>query len=46
MPFNFVPILGIGQIMIRGTSTMRVENFLDGAPLVRRPRRQNVGTCT
>ena len=49
-PFNFLPILGIGQITIRGSSTMRVENFLNnGAP----PNYKSgavtggdVGTCT
>ena len=48
-PFNFVPILGIGQITIRGSSTMRIENFLDdGDPLdYRRPGvGDDVGTCT
>jgi Flp pilus assembly protein TadG len=29
-PFAFVPILGIGKITIRASSTMRVENFENG----------------
>ena len=49
-PFRFVPILGIGQITIRGTSTMRVENFLGtGAPLNYKAGAVtggDVGTCT
>ena len=30
-PFTFVPILGIGKITIRASSTMRIENFQNGA---------------
>ena len=48
-PFSFVPILGIGQITIRGTSTMRIERLSNnGAPgSYARPRaRHNNGTCT
>jgi hypothetical protein len=46
-PFNFLPILGIGQITIRGSSTMRVENFLGtGAPLNYNTSSENLGTCT
>ena len=30
-PFTFVPILNIGGITIRASSTMRVENFQNGA---------------
>ena len=32
MPFNFVPILGIGQMSIRGSSTMRIENIQGTQP--------------
>ena len=52
-PFNFIPLLGIGQITIRGESTMRIER-LAGAPAVPggppTPKyyktSDNVGTCT
>ena len=30
-PFTFVPVLGIGRITIQASSTMRVENFENGA---------------
>lgn len=30
-PFSLVPILNAGTITIRGTSTMRIENFVNGA---------------
>ena len=30
-PFTFVPILNIGTITIRASSTMRIENFQNGA---------------
>ena len=30
-PFTFVPILNIGGITVRASSTMRVENFQNGA---------------
>jgi Flp pilus assembly protein TadG len=29
-PFTFVPILNIGKITIRASSTMRIENFQNG----------------
>jgi Flp pilus assembly protein TadG len=30
-PFTFVPILSIGKITVRASSTMRVENFKNGS---------------
>ncbi len=30
-PFTFVPILNIGTITIRASSTMRIEKFQNGA---------------
>ena len=29
-PFSFVPLVGVGTITIRGSSTMRIERFDDG----------------
>ena len=29
-PFTFVPLLDIGTITIRGSSTMRIERFANG----------------
>jgi hypothetical protein len=29
-PFSFVPLLGIGNVMVRGSSTMRIERFANG----------------
>jgi hypothetical protein len=29
-PFSFVPILGIGNVTVRGTATMRIERFANG----------------
>jgi Flp pilus assembly protein TadG len=29
-PFTVLPILNVGTVMIRGTSTMRIENFANG----------------
>jgi TadE-like protein len=43
LPFNFVPILGLGQINIRGSSTMRIENMVAADPSY--DPAQNVGTC-
>ena len=49
-PFNFVPILGMGQITIRGSSTMRIERLANnGAPLSYSTSSGvggNIGTCT
>jgi hypothetical protein len=50
-PFNFLPMIPIGQITIRGSSTMRVENFLGtgGTPLNYKTGAVaggDVGTCT
>jgi hypothetical protein len=45
MPFNFLPILGMGQINIRGTSTMRIENIEGNVPTYGDPN-ENWGTCT
>src|SRR5262245_20201320 len=50
-PFSFLPILNVGQITIRGSSTMRVENLkgTTGGPLnyVAGPGAGgDVGTCT
>ena len=42
--FDFVPILGIGQITIRGASTMRVERIGTGGPAA--DPSDNLGTCT
>jgi Flp pilus assembly protein TadG len=30
-PFTVLPMLNVGTVTIRGTSTMRIENFADGA---------------
>jgi hypothetical protein len=43
MPFTFVPILGIGTINIRGSSTMRIENMVGADPSY--DPLDNVGTC-
>lgn len=43
-PFEFVPILGIGQITIRGSSTMRVERIASGTPSA--SPANDIGTCT
>ena len=48
-PFRFVPILGIGQITIRGSSTMRIERLSNnGAPgsYATTTGAPNNGTCT
>jgi hypothetical protein len=49
-PFNFVPILGMGQITIRGSSTMRIERLSNnGAPgsySTSSGSGGNIGTCT
>jgi hypothetical protein len=52
-PYSFVPILGIGDMTIRASSTMRIERFANGiAPTAYRvgppsgsPPGDDIGTC-
>jgi Flp pilus assembly pilin Flp len=46
-PFSFVPILGMGTITIRGSSTMRIERFagISDDPTAYTDA-QNIGSCT
>ena len=45
-PFSFVPILGIGTIMIRASSTMRIERFADGTGPTNYRLGSPFGACT
>ena len=45
-PFNFVPLLGIGTITVRGTSTMRIERLADNGDPLEYAGGDNIGTCT
>ena len=46
-PFNFVPILGMGTVTIRGSSTMRIERFAGiSADPTAYTDAQNIGSCT
>lgn len=45
-PFQFVPILGIAPITIRGSSTMRVERFRDGTSPQTYAAGAPYGACT
>ena len=45
-PFNFLPILGIGAITIRGSSTMRIERLANNVDPQSYTDAQNIGTCS
>jgi hypothetical protein len=45
-PFTFVPLLKIGTITIRGTSTMRLENFQNGTAPTQYGFGSPFGACT
>ena len=45
-PFTFVPILNIGTITIRGTATMRIENFKNGSTPTEYRFGSPFGACT
>ena len=45
-PFNFLPILGMGAITIRGSSTMRIERFANNIDPSAYTDGQNIGACT
>lgn len=45
-PFNFVPLLGMGTITIRGSSTMRIERFANNVDPSAYTDAQNIGTCS
>lgn len=46
-PFSFVPILGMGTITVRGSSTMRIERFAGTADSpTAYSDSQNEGTCS
>jgi hypothetical protein len=49
-PYSFVPILGIGDMTIRASSTMRIERFADGTGptsyKVGPPPGEDIGTCS
>lgn len=45
-PFSFVPLLGMGTITIRGSSTMRIERFANNVDPSAYTDAQNIGTCS
>jgi len=46
-PFTLIPLLDVGTVMIRGSSTMRVERFGGaGTAPTTYTSGQNIGTCT
>jgi hypothetical protein len=45
-PFTFLPLLKIGTITIRGTSTMRLENFQNGTAPTQYGFGSPFGACT
>lgn len=45
-PFNFLPILGMGSITIRGSSTMRIERLANNDDPQSYTDADNIGTCT
>jgi hypothetical protein len=45
-PFSFLPIMNIGTITIRGTSTMRIERLSNNGDPGAYTDTQNIGTCT
>jgi hypothetical protein len=45
-PFSFVPLLGIGNVTIRGASTMRIERFADGTAPTNYTVGSPFGACT
>ena len=46
-PFNFVPILGVAPITIRGSSTMRIERFENNVgPTNYNPTQDENGPCS
>jgi Flp pilus assembly pilin Flp len=44
--FSFIPLLGIGEIKVRASSTMRIERFADGTGLTAVDPGQDIGTCS
>jgi hypothetical protein len=42
-PFSFVPLLGIGDITIKGSATLRIERLTDTPSY---DAGENIGTCT
>ena len=45
-PFNFLPILGMGTITVRGTSTMRIERLSNNGDPGSYSETNNIGACT
>jgi len=45
-PFNFLPILGMGTITVRGTSTMRIERLATNGDPGSYHMTENIGACT
>jgi TadE-like protein len=45
-PFSFVPILNMGTITVRGTSTMRIERLADNGDPLNYGSGDNIGACT
>jgi hypothetical protein len=45
LPHSFIPILGIGDVMIRASSTMRMERFADGSGPTAFTSDDDIGTC-
>ena len=45
-PFNFLPILNMGTITVRGTSTMRIERLANNGDPLNYSDLNNIGTCT
>jgi Flp pilus assembly protein TadG len=45
-PFTLIPILNVGTVTIRGSSTMRIERFATGTAPQNYATGQNIGTCT
>lgn len=45
-PFSFLPILQMGTITVRGTSTMRIERLADNGDPLSYAGGDNIGICT
>ena len=45
-PFDFLPILGMGTITVRGTSTMRIERLSNNGDPGSYSTTNNIGACT
>ena len=46
-PFTLLPLLGVGAISIRGSSTQRIERFANGvSPTAYNETTDDIGTCS